>query len=69
MTGLDPVTLRDARSELEASFVPGAGNLEKDLVLPLELDFAIVETPGEQHHAVQLEQIGLGERRACRLGL
>ena len=27
MTGLDPVTLRDARSELEASFVPGAGML------------------------------------------
>ena len=27
MTGLDPVTLRDARSEPEASFVPGAGML------------------------------------------
>ena len=27
MTGLDPVTLRDARSELEATFVPGAGML------------------------------------------
>jgi aldose 1-epimerase len=27
VTGLDPVTLRDARSELEASFVPGAGML------------------------------------------
>ena len=27
MTGLEPVTLRDARSELEASFVPGAGML------------------------------------------
>ena len=27
MTGLDPVTLRDPRSELEATFVPGAGML------------------------------------------
>jgi hypothetical protein len=34
----------------------GAGNLEVDLVLALELDFSVVQAPGGEHNAVQTDQ-------------
>ena len=37
-------------------FVAGAGDLEVDLVLALELDFAVVEAAREKHRAVQADE-------------
>ncbi len=36
----------------ENSLVPRTADLKEDLVLPLELDFAVVEPPREEHRAV-----------------
>src|SRR3990170_1378155 len=41
--------------------ISGAGDLEEDLVLPLELDLLVVDPAGQQHDAVNVEQVGLFE--------
>jgi hypothetical protein len=43
----------------EHGLVPCTTDLEEDPVLPLELDFLVVEPPGEKHQAVEFEQVGL----------
>ena len=40
-------------------FVAGAGDLEEDLVLALELDLLVVEPARQEHQAIELEQVGL----------
>src|ERR1700732_902062 len=37
-------------------FVAGAGNLEVNFVLALELNFAVVEAAGEKHRAVEVDE-------------
>src|SRR5579872_2356769 len=37
-------------------FVAGAGDLEVDLVLPLELDFAVIEAAGKEHRPVKTDE-------------
>ena len=49
-----------ARSHQD-SFVPGARDLEEDLVLALELDFLVVDASRQEHQPIHLEQIGLRE--------
>jgi hypothetical protein len=35
--------------------VARTGNLEEDLILPLELDFLVVNPPSKEHEAVEIE--------------
>ena len=44
-------------------------DLEKDLVLPLELDFLVVESPRQQHQAVDPQEVRLGELPGANLVL
>ena len=37
-------------------FVAGAGDLEVDLVLTLQLDFAVIQAAGEKHRAVETNE-------------
>ncbi len=58
---------RQRRTHLQR-FVPRAGNLKKDLLLPLEKDFAVVDTAGESHQPVDFDllpwaQIVIGHSR------
>ncbi|MNC86805.1 hypothetical protein D3C83_24850 [compost metagenome] len=41
--------------------VPGAGDLEEDLVLPLELDLLVVEAAREEHRPVGADELVLGQ--------
>ena len=70
VVGIEPVVRwpqRFARRN-EHGFVARPRNLEKDLVLPLELDLLVVEAPRQEDQPVHIEQIGLGKRRYCFCG-
>ncbi len=41
--------------------MPGARHLKIDLLLPLEQDFPVVDTPGGIHETVRLNQLLTGE--------
>src|SRR5205085_12013025 len=41
--------------------VAGARDLEKDLVLPFELDLLVVEATGQEHGPIDAQQVSLGE--------
>jgi len=43
------------------ALVAGAGDLEKDAVLTLELDLLVVDPAGQQHRLVNVEEVGLFE--------
>ena len=70
VVGVEPVVpgLEDLPGHHLYRLVPGARDLEEDLVLTLELDFLVVQPPREEHEAVQLEQLLLLEPRG-RLAL
>jgi len=52
--------------------VPGAGDLEVDFVLALQLDLAVVKPPREEHCAVNanqgvvIEAVNLGGVKLCQ---
>jgi hypothetical protein len=46
----------------EDGLVSGAGYLEEDLVLALELDLLVVDAPGQEHQTVHVDQVRLGQR-------
>src|ERR1019366_9794436 len=59
VVGINPIMAgpeNESRRGLHA-FVPRPANLEKRLVLALELDFAVVQTPREVHDAVNSKKI------------
>src|SRR5690606_11753432 len=45
----------------EDRLVTGPADLEEDPVLPLELDLLVVDPTGEQHDAIEVEELGLLE--------
>src|SRR4029453_17352502 len=49
IVGVEPVVggAKDLGGGGQHGFVPGPGNLEEDLVLPLELDLLVVDPAGE----------------------
>src|SRR5207237_9057102 len=51
---------REGRGDADG-FVSRAGDLEEDAVLPLELDFLVVQSPGQQHGLVGGQQLLLAE--------
>ena len=56
--GIEPIHAR-AKQQSDRGcdgFVPGARNLKENLVLALELDFAVIEPPGEKHRSIQPDQ-------------
>ena len=63
VVGVEPVVGRaeDLGGGGQHALVAGAGDLEEDLVLPLELDLLVVDPAGQQHDAVDVEQVGLFE--------
>ena len=38
-------------------FVPGSGDLEEDLVLPLQADLPVIQTPGREHGAIETKKV------------
>jgi hypothetical protein len=61
---------RHARRRLHR-FMPGARDLEKNLVLALEQDFAIVDAPRKMHDTEGAQQIvarEIGGRLGCGRG-
>ena len=60
VVAVEPVVgrLQQHRGGARDRFVPGAVDLEVDLVLPLELDFLVVDATGEVNVAVGGDQSG-----------
>ncbi len=69
--GIEPVVARleDHPRGHQHRLVPGAGDLEEDLVLPLELDFLVVEPPRQGHQAIDAQEVSLGELSGANLVL
>ena len=63
VVGVEPVVGRaeDLGGGGQHALVAGAGDLEEDAVLTLELDLLVVDPAGQQHDAVNVEQVGLFE--------
>ena len=63
IVGVEPVVARTENlgGRGQDRLVAGTGDLEEDPVLPLELNLPVVDAPGEQDQAVDVEEIGLGE--------
>ena len=57
VVGIDPVDARAQKKPHSSGygFMAGAGNLEVNLVLALELDFAVVQAAREKHRAVEAD--------------
>ena len=49
----------------EDRFVSGPGNLEKDLVLPLELDLLVVDTARQVHRAIGRDELRARQRHVA----
>src|SRR5439155_6297864 len=60
---VEPVVRRshDQTGRYEDRLVAGAGYLEENLVLPLELDFFVIQSTRQEHRAVCGDQLLAGE--------
>src|SRR5712692_176530 len=58
VVGVKPINARTKKQPhcRGHGFVAGTGNLEENLVLALELDFPVIQPPGEIHRAVDAHQ-------------
>ena len=63
IVGIEPVVAgpQHQAGGHQQRLMSGAGNLEEDLLLPLEQDLAIVEPARQIHQAVNLDQLLLAE--------
>ncbi len=58
VVGIDPVVggLHQKSGGAQNGFVAGSADLKEDLVLPFELDFAVIQLPRKVHRAVDANQ-------------